>query len=435
MQLSAPRQMLFALILLIHFLLISALAVFSLSNHAAKTRQDQGNMLLQQLNQALADTVAVKDSVGLSLVAGRYTDLPQVNSLKVTSEDGDVLSDIGNAPKLAGEVFSGDITKDSDTIGKVTLTLKTTGLGETVKNQWPLFVGGALLHALLFLLYRLVARQYVVRESVPERAYSGSAAAKAHSVKSSQLAFEADNQALGTVPAQELGEEDFIPKENIFSNTPLADIPNYDDMAVADTPAQTELAKDANRMRLNIQFDDPRSLLPRLAMSVAKPYYKLCDKLLDSAIAALADSSIMPKGVSFDKVNFSVAGVSVVALSENKETAAFSCFLLGQLYLLLHDFTYQKHREINRFALPCKACICNGNVIDSLINLLALESIANDILLLLTPEENVLFRGKVQMQSFSNPKTVLQRDIGVVEEVDHQLIKQISQLRDLVLSK
>lgn len=433
MQLSAPRQLLFALILFINFVLVSALAVFSLSNHAAKTRQDQGNMLLQQLNQTLADTVAAKDRVGLSLVAGRYADLPQVNSLKVTSADGDVLSDIGNAPKLAGEVFSGDITKDNSTIGKVTLTLKTTGLGDMVKNQWPLFLGAALLHVLLFLLYRLVARQYVVRESVPERAYSGSA--EAHSAKNSQIAFEADHQALGTVPAQEAGKEDFTPKENIFSNTPVADIPNYDDMAVADTPAQTELAKDANRMRLNIQFDDPRSLLPRLAMSVAKPYYKLCDKLLDNAIAVLADSSIMPKGVSFDKVNFSVAGVSVVALSEDKETAAFSCFLLGQLYLLLHDITYQKHREINRFALPCKACICNGNVIDNLISVLELESIANDILLLLTPEENALFRGKVQMQSFSNPKTVLQRDIGVVEEVDHQLIKQISHLRDLVLSK
>lgn len=466
LELTAPRQALFAFILLISFVLTSALLVYSLSNKESVERKIQGKQLTTQISNNIENYIIAKDKVGLSLYIKRYINLPYVNNIRITNEHNEILTELGASTYLQGDVYSENVLVENNSVGTVNIIMQQSNLGDLVKSQWVVFIGTAFLHLVLFCIYNLIARQFVVREMIPVRnrlqkqtdlVYADEAmfdtnnhgSHQAH-LEDDMLDYVNDDQQL---PSLNKMEQDVISNTSNYLNQNNTNTPNIkepvfgldDDEYEANTKNQQSVDTNnsftmsrmsaINHMRLNIQFDDPRTLLPKLTVGIVKPYYQLCDTLLDKAIEELSDSNIMPAQVSFDKVNFSAQGVTVTALSENKENAAFACFLLGQLYFLLHQVTYSKHIEIKRFALPCKACICNNQNITTLANLLDTDAGANAMMLLLNKDESANFVGQVEMRSFTNPQTVLQRHVGIIEAVNQNIVQTLTVIRNSILNQ
>lgn len=154
----APRQGLFAIIILISFCLQTLLLVLSTEQQLEKSRVQKGEQMVSQLISEASLALQNKDRVSLSVIAGRYTSEQDVAKLVIKDANDELLVPLGNAPMQQGKTIRQVATKGDAVIGSVALTLKPTSKGEIMASQWPFVIGSLLLHLFLWLLYGYVAR-------------------------------------------------------------------------------------------------------------------------------------------------------------------------------------------------------------------------------------------------------------------------------------
>ena len=154
----APRQGLFAIILLVSFCLQTLLLVISTDQQLSNTRAQKGEQMVAQLIDEARLSLENKDRVSLSVIANRYTSEQDVTRILIKDNNGDILVPVGNAPMQQGDTISQIATKGDAVIGSVALTLKNISKGEIIAMQWPFVIGSMLLHLLLWLIYSYIAR-------------------------------------------------------------------------------------------------------------------------------------------------------------------------------------------------------------------------------------------------------------------------------------
>ena len=154
----APRQGLFAIILLVSFCLQTLLLVISTDQQLSNSRAQKGEQMVAQLIDEARLSLENKDRVSLSVIANRYTSEQDVTRILIKDNNGDILVPVGNAPMQQGDTISQIATQGDAVIGSVALTLKDISKGEIIAMQWPFVVGTMVLHLLLWLLYSYIAR-------------------------------------------------------------------------------------------------------------------------------------------------------------------------------------------------------------------------------------------------------------------------------------
>ncbi|MFZ2842702.1 hypothetical protein [Psychrobacter sp.] len=154
----APRQGLFAIILLVSFCLQTLLLVISTDQQLSNSRAQKGEQMVAQLIDEARLSLENKDRVSLSVIANRYTSEQDVTRILIKDNNGDILVPVGNAPMQQGDTISQIATQGDAVIGSVALTLKDISKGEIIAMQWPFVIGMMLLHLLLWLLYSYIAR-------------------------------------------------------------------------------------------------------------------------------------------------------------------------------------------------------------------------------------------------------------------------------------
>ena len=154
----APRQGLFAIILLVSFCLQTLLLVISTDQQLSNSRAQKGEQMVAQLIDEARLSLENKDRVSLSVIANRYTSEQDVTRILIKDNNGDILVPVGNAPMQQGDTISQIATKGDAVIGSVALTLKDISKGEIIAMQWPFVIGTMVLHLLLWLIYSYIAR-------------------------------------------------------------------------------------------------------------------------------------------------------------------------------------------------------------------------------------------------------------------------------------
>lgn len=154
----APRQGLFAIILLVSFCLQTLLLVISTDQQLSNSRAQKGEQMVAQLIDEARLSLENKDRVSLSVIANRYTSEQDVTRILIKDNNGDILVPVGNAPMQQGDTINQIATKGDAVIGSVALTLKDISKGEIIAMQWPFVIGSMVLHLLLWLIYSYIAR-------------------------------------------------------------------------------------------------------------------------------------------------------------------------------------------------------------------------------------------------------------------------------------
>lgn len=154
----APRQGLFAIIILISFFLQTLLLVISTDQQLTKIREQKGQQMVAQLIDEARLSLENKDRVSLSVIANRYTSEQDVARILIKDNNDELLVPVGNAPMQQGDTIEQMATKGDAVIGSVALTLKDISKGEIITMQWPFVIGSLILHLFLWLLYGYVAR-------------------------------------------------------------------------------------------------------------------------------------------------------------------------------------------------------------------------------------------------------------------------------------
>lgn len=348
---NAPRQGLYAAIIAISFALHTALIVEGAAHQLESTREAQGQLLIRQLAEDANLGVARQDTVALALLANRYSQRPDVVSLRFLAADGHVLATGGNAPSRSGATFQQILLQDRAQSGQVELTLADISLGEIIRLQWLPLLLSLLIHTFLWLFYRVAAR--------PKRLWA--------------------DQANSTDEFSEFNDQDTaLELATAADQTPEPSLQLKVAEAVSATPKIYPVI-------LRVTFDDPKSLLDTLTPSTAQKYFSLCQKLLEQAIRVLGAQ--MPNdGESTELTVIEPFGMNgaLVGVNQSSTPTLGHLLLLAQLINLLSDAVYRRNRLEKRFALHTHTVISEAQeTLDAITQstLLLQQAKTNDVLI------------------------------------------------------
>ncbi|MGP5202513.1 hypothetical protein ACTXKB_07115 [Psychrobacter aquimaris] len=470
----APRQGLFAIILLVSFCLQTLLLVISTDQQLSKSRALKGEQMVAQLIDEARLSLENKDRVSLSVIANRYTSEQDVTRILIKDNNDDILVPVGNAPMQQGDTIRQIATNGDAVIGSVSLTLKDISKGEIIAMQWPFVIGTMLLHLLLWLVYGYLARptkeqinalsrdiqdlhreQYMQidqrnydrelerRTTDTDREtseYSVESATDGQPTNARKLDVHSEvNQYLRTQQNQDATGS---------NNQPINDTTEERTEHDAADGAQTDIssahkAGSASRLsatrsfdsvRVQIVFHDEFNMLERLAPAQRLPYLALCTQLLNQAVTELLKQPLLLGVSAMNEPRFDDTGASVLLKADNSHAkVALAGVMLGKLYLMLNKIIHDKHIELSRFALPAKAGVSDDAQAQAMTQLLHSVGKKEQMLILLPNAGLKQISHHVQVQSIMRPTTVYERECAVFDGGNDSMIQRLADVRNAVL--
>src|SRR5690606_27895901 len=425
----APRQGLFAIILLVSFCLQTLLLVISTDQQLSNSRAQKGEQMVAQLIDEARLSLENKDRVSLSVIANRYTSEQDVTRILIKDNNGDVLVPVGNAPMQQGDTISQIATKSDAVNDSVVLTLKDNSKDKIIAMQWPFVIGSMLLHLLLWLIYGYIARptkeqinalsraiQDLHREQYrqidqrefargyernlergdekedvsTESASAANAAATSRNpnVDKSDLPRKLDiHSAVNQYVRGQQGQNPELDAthdttahamsndgaDNLQDQLTAGNANNHDSHKSNGSNGMARLS--ANRpfdsVSVQIVFHDEFNMLERLAPSQRLPYLALCTQLLNQAVTELLKQPLLLGVSAINEPHFDESGAYVMLKADNSHAkVALAGVMLAKLYLMLNKIIHDKHIELSRFALPAKAGVSDNAQVEAMSHLL-----------------------------------------------------------------
>ena len=400
-RLNAPRQGIYAALLVTSFAIHAVLMIQGTGHQLAVTRAAQGELMTGQLVADSLSAVVATDTVGLALLTRRYTERADVASVRILNAAGQVLASGGAAATRGGQVFQQAVMLDQRKVGQVEISLIEPTRGEMIHYQWLPLLLSALLHALLWLLYRVMAR--------PTR----------HAVSVVHTTATAVAVPLATAAPATLN-----PSSALSDQTTQ---PEHD---------KTSVETASMPVMLTIGFDDPRQLLETLSPSLAEPYFVLCQTLLEQAMhhLALAQNSSTPTCKVLRK--FSAQGAQVGLSGAPVAMLAEYAIELASLFNLLSAVVYRRHREQKHFALHSRALVALTQANPSATQVVEklMPEVKSSGVIVHAPEPlmSVLLR-RTPLSPLEHPLNSLMREAMHVDGLSAEQALRIGQVRDRIL--
>ncbi len=489
----APRQGLFAIIILVSFCLQTLLLVISTDQQLSKSRELKGEQMVAQLIDEARLALENEDRVSLSVIANRYTSEQDVTRLVIKNNNDEVLVPVGNAPMQQGDTISQIATKGDAVIGSVALTLKDISKGEIITMQWPFVIGSMILHILLLLAYSYVARptkeqisalsqeiENVHREHYARRAQADSrygsnsdsnsneanispsetSATRAETNASDPLADTTRNgvntanihnelnaylksqQSADSKNTAELADEPSNKASLATTEQRTSNATNTSD-GIANTPINSTATSSANlsssraldKISVHITFHDEYNMLERLAPETRLPYLALCTQLLQQALAELLKQPLLLGVSAINQPYFDEKGAIAILKADNSHAkVALAGVMLAKLYLMLNKIIHDKHIELSRFALPAKVGVSDEAQVEAMTQLLKSVGKKEQMLILLPNSGLKQISSYVQVQSLKRPTTVYERECAVFDGGNEAMMQRLADVRNSVLT-
>lgn len=330
---NAPRQGLFASLLIVSFALHSVLIVVATNYFLKDNRAIQGELLTRQLVTDSVNELDPPNTVALALLASRYATNPSIASLRILDQSDRVLATAGANKTRQGEVFVRDALVNEQKIGRIEVTLIKPSLGETLRNQWLPLLVSFMIHTLLWLGYRTVAR--------PTRseflAKMKREAQLKHEIQRLADALEQEkHQAnLAIARAQQLYQR---PKANVDVKDPLQ------------ATAQSE------HVYLSVQFYDPKQLLGTVNQSTAQTYFNLAQLFLNKTLK-LCQTHYQLQENELEVIQPFFDDGALVRINKQANHAITAIIQMAVVFQLLSEAMYKRYRDEKRFALQTRCAI------------------------------------------------------------------------------
>ncbi|ECE6725788.1 hypothetical protein [Acinetobacter ursingii] len=411
--LNAPRQGLFASLLIVSFALHTFLLVIATTHQLNENRASQGQLMTSQLVTDSLTELEPANTVSLALLANRYATNPSVASIRILDANKQVLATSGMSQTRQGEVFVRDALQNEKKVGSIEITLIQPSIGEILRTQWLAILVSFLIHGLLWLAYRAIARpsrsEYLARINNESRLK--------HEIQQLTQALELEKQNTVTLIAQ--AKQQAKPKVSTVSETLEQD-------------AQAD-----HTLALNIQFYDPKQLLNSVNQSVSVPYFKLCQIFLNKSIELCAKHyQLSPSTINvIHEFNANGADLSI----SDQDAHAVECLLMiGSVFQLLSDVLYKRYREDKRFALQTRSATSTAVTAMQLDAVQAAQRLTSH----LHAKESALHLNNEQLKAISecyqliampNPSSVLTRHAFMQNGMNTECAEVAQQIRTEIL--
>ena len=409
---NAPRQGLFASLLIISFALQTCLMVIATTHQLNENRANQGQLMTSQLVTDSAAELEPANTVSLALLANRYATNPSVASIRILDANQHVLATSGLAKTREGESFVRDALQNEKKVGSIEITLIKPSIGEILRTQWLAIFVSFLIHVLLWLAYRTIARptrsEYLTRLNTESRLK--------HEIQQLTEALEAErtNKTLAIAQIQQQMKEKFEPKVAI-TNVNIE---------------QTNLA-------LNIQYYDPKQLINTVNQSVSLPYFNLCQIFLNKSIQqSTKHFGLNSKDILIDQA-FSQRGATI-HMATHHQHAAECLLMIGSVFQLLSEVLYKRYREEKRFVLQTRCAVCTAVEAMQLNALQAADRlthhlIAKEMALYLSNDLLKQVSESYQLVAMPNPASILTRHAFMINGMNTESATLAQRIRTEIL--
>ena len=408
---NAPRQGLFASLLIVSFAFHTFLLVLATTHQLNENRASQGQLMTSQLVTDSISEMEPANTVSLALLADRYATNPSVASIRILNADNQVLATGGLTKTRAGEVFVRDALQNEKKVGTVEITLIKPSIGEILRTQWLAILASLFVHGLLWLAYRAIARpsrsEYLARINNESRLK--------HEIQTLTQALEQEkhNAAVAIAQAQQNAQH----KAKIKESKPAV--------------------VDSNDLALNIQFYDPKQLLDTVNTTVSVPYFNLCQIFLNKTAELCVQHYKLNSSdiCTVHKFDDQGATISIAADTPN----ALQCLaMIGAVFQLLSDVLYKRYREEKRFVLQTRSAVSSAVEAMQLSSVQAAERLVQQ----LSAKESAVhvpnellkeISEHFQLVSLPNPTNVLTRHAFMVNGMDSDAAELAQSFRTEIL--
>ncbi|WPC32017.1 hypothetical protein [Acinetobacter towneri] len=410
---NAPRQGLFASLLIVSFAFHTFLLVLATTHQLNENRANQGQLMTSQLVTDSLSELEPANTVSLALLVNRYATNPSIASIRILDAHNQVLATGGQSRTRQGEVFVRDALINEKKVGSIEITLIQPSIGEILRTQWLATLLSLIIHGLLWLAYRAIARpsrsEYLARINNESRLK--------HELQALTQALEQEKHqtALALAQAQQQPKPVLPPKTN-----------------KAIEPTQPE-----NNIALNIQFYDPKQLLDTVTQSVSVPYFSLCQIFLNKSIELCVQHYKLNRSDIQTVQPFHEDGATL-SIAANTPNAAACMAMIGTVFQLLSEVLYKRYREEKRFVLQTRSGLSTAVEAMQLSAVQAAERLVHQ----LSARENAVhlpnelldeLSTHYELVSMPNPTNVLMRYAFMVNGMDSQSAELAQSLRTEIL--
>ena len=408
---NAPRQGLFASLLIVSFALHTFLLVLATTHQLNENRANQGQLITSQLVTDSLSELEPPNRVSLALLANRYATNPSVASIRILDAKAQVLATGGLTKTREGEVFVRDALQNEKKVGVIEITLIEPSIGEILRTQWLAILFSFIIHGLLWVAYRAVARpsrtEYLARINNESRLK--------FEIQNLTQALEQEkhNAALAIAQAQQAVKNKAKEKEH--------------------KPAVLE----SDSLSLNIQFYDPKQLLDSVNKTVSVPYFNLCQIFLNKATELCVQRYKLNSSDICTVHKFDEKGATI-SIAADKPNALACLTMISAVFQLLSEVLYKRYREEKRFVLQTRSAIASKVEEMQLSSVQAAERLTQH----LVAKESALHvpnsllkdvSDHFQLVSMPNPTNVLTRHAFVVNGMDAESAELAQTFRTEIL--
>ena len=408
---NAPRQGLFASLLIVSFALHTFLLVLATTHQLNENRANQGQLITSQLVTDSLSELEPPNRVSLALLANRYATNPSVASIRILDAKAQVLATGGLTKTREGEVFVRDALQNEKKVGVIEITLIEPSIGEILRTQWLAILFSFIIHALLWVAYRAVARPS--RTEYLARINNESRLKFEIQTLTQTLEQEKHNAALAIAQAQQAVKNKTKEKEH--------------------KPAVLE----SDSLSLNIQFYDPKQLLDSVNKTVSVPYFNLCQIFLNKATELCVQRYKLNSSDICTVHKFDEKGATI-SIAADKPNALACLTMISAVFQLLSEVLYKRYREEKRFVLQTRSAIASKVEEMQLSSVQAAERLTQHLVAkesaLHVP--NTLLKDvsdHFQLVSMPNPTNVLTRHAFVVNGMDAESAELAQTFRTEIL--
>jgi len=409
--LNAPRQGLFASLLIVSFALHTFLLVLATTHQLNENRANQGQLITSQLVTDSLSELEPPNRVSLALLANRYATNPSVASIRILDAKAQVLATGGLTKTREGEVFVRDALQNEKKVGVIEITLIEPSIGEILRTQWLAILFSFIIHGLLWVAYRAVARPS--RTEYLARINNESRLKFEIQTLTQALEQEKHNAALAIAQAQQAVKNKAKEKEH--------------------KPAILE----SDSLSLNIQFYDPKQLLDSVNKTVSVPYFNLCQIFLNKATELCVQRYKLNSSDICTVHKFDEKGATI-SIAADKPNALACLTMISAVFQLLSEVLYKRYREEKRFVLQTRSAIASKVEEMQLSSVHAAERLTQH----LVAKESALHvpnsllkdvSDHFQLVSMPNPTNVLTRHAFVVNGMDAESAELAQTFRTEIL--
>ncbi|TCB49453.1 hypothetical protein E0H80_12235 [Acinetobacter sp. ANC 4779] len=408
---NAPRQGLFASLLIISFALHTFLLVLATTHQLNANRASQGQLMTTQLVTDSLSELEPANTVSLALLAERYATNPSVASIRILDANNQVLATGGLTKTRQGEVFVREALQNEKKVGTIEITLIQSSIGEILRTQWLAILLSLMIHGLLWLAYRAIARpsrtEYLARINNESRLK--------HEIQTLTQALEQEqhNAAVAVAQAQQNAQA----KNKIKEAKPVV----LDDKCIA----------------LNIQFYDPKQLMDSVNKTVSLPYFNLCQIFLNKT-AELCVQHYKLNSSDISTVHKFDEHGATISISVNTPNAVQCLVMISTVFQLLSDVLYKRYREEKRFVLQTRSAISSHVEAMHLTPVQAAERLVQQ----LVAKESAIYlpnellkdiSDRYQLVSMPNPTNVLTRHAFMMNGMDSEVAELAQTFRTEIL--